>query len=216
MLEKVNSEVTVYTIGHSNHTIEGFIDLLAIAGITAVADVRSMPYSRRMPHFCMPKLKETLKVAGIAYVFLGDQLGARPKDRSCYRSGTADYSLIAATQAFGVGLARVEDGAKLYKMALLCAEREPLDCHRTILVGRRLQVRGAAIRHVLADGTIEPNEDTERRLLERMNMQIGDLFGGPSNAVEAIAEAYEERGRQIAFTEERESADGMTHGATTT
>ncbi len=186
---------SVYSIGHSNHTIARFVALLRGQEVSAVADVRSVPYSRRLPHFGKAELQQSLKTAGIAYVFLGDQLGARPKDPACYHDGQVDYDLIAATAAFRAGLTRVEQGAERYRLALLCAEREPLDCHRTILVSRHLQDRGAEIRHILADGTLEPHSATEDRLLRQTNLETGDLFGTKSDRGALLREAYRRRSR---------------------
>ena len=180
----------LYTVGHSNHGIEPFLALLQGQGITAVADVRSVPYSRRMPHFSKAPLSAALKEAGLAYVFLGEQLGARPKDPACYRGGLVDYELIAAREAFGDGLARVERGAERFRLTLLCAEREPLDCHRTLLVARHLQDRGNEIRHILADGTLEPHGATEDRLLRQAGLAGGDLFTDRSGL---LREAYRRR-----------------------
>jgi uncharacterized protein (DUF488 family) len=206
-------ERTIYSIGHSNHEIAAFLGLLRGAGISAVADVRSSAFSRRHPQFNQPDLKDALKAAAIDYVYLGDQLGARPKDLRCYRAGRAEYGLIAATDAFREGLRRVEDGAGRYRIALMCAEREPLDCHRTILVARHLQRRGARIFHILADGTIEPNEQTELRLVKMMRLETGDLFGGPRNVAETIDHAYDRRGREICYADEMNGGDeGSTEG----
>lgn len=181
---------TVYTVGHSNHGIDRFLGLLQAGAITAVADVRSVPYSRRMPHFCKADLQARLEAAGLVYVFLGEQLGARPKDPACYRDGRVDYDLIAITETFKAGLARVERGAARFRLALLCAEREPLDCHRSLLVARHLTARGAEIRHILADGSLEPHGATETRLLAQMNLATGDLFADRSDL---LAEAYRRR-----------------------
>ena len=156
-----------FTIGHSNHALDRFLGLLEGHAITAVADVRSVPYSRRLPHFDRPVLQRALAAAGIAYVFLGNLLGGRPKDPSCYRDGKVDYALIAATPGFGNGLARLEDGTNRYRIVLMCAERDPLDCHRALLVSRHLAERGAGINHILADGSLESHEDTERRLRDK-------------------------------------------------
>lgn len=192
----------IYTIGHSNHSIDRFVCLLREAGITAVADVRSVPFSRRMPHFNQRALKKALKSVGIAYTFLGEQLGARPKERSCYRDGVADYSLIAKSAAFADGLRRVEEGAGRYRIVLMCAERDPLDCHRTLLVARHLQDRGSTICHILADGRLEANETTERRLLEMVGMRTRDLFAPSISGKEAIAKAYDKRGSKVVYAEE--------------
>ena len=128
----------VYTIGHSTHPIERFIELLKMHSITAICDVRSAPYSRMNPQFNREPLRDTLKEAGIAYVFLGEELGARSKDLSCYRNGKVDYELLARTELFHSGLERVREGARTHRIALMCAEKDPLDCHRTILVARNL------------------------------------------------------------------------------
>jgi uncharacterized protein (DUF488 family) len=198
---------TVYTIGHSNHDVATFVALLRGAGITAVADVRSVPYSRRHPQFGKDTLSASLRAADIAYVFLGDRLGARPKDRSCYHAGRAGYRLIAASEAFREGLGRVEEGAERHRIVLMCAEREPLDCHRTVLVARHLQRRGIRIVHILADGTFEPNEATERRLLKRMHMDTPDLFDAMGDARAAVEEAYDRRGDEICYAEPAPAAD---------
>ena len=153
----------VYTIGHSNHPIERFVDLLRGAGITAVADVRSTPHSRRWPQFGRARLERSLAEADIAYVYLGAELGGRPGDPSLLSDGKPDYGRMAATPAFAAGLDRVVDGVRRYRIALMCAEREPLECHRFLLVSPHLLQRGVAVRHILADGTIEPNEITQGR-----------------------------------------------------
>jgi uncharacterized protein (DUF488 family) len=193
----------LYTIGHSNHPIESFLALLAGAGITALADVRSAPYSRRLPQFGREALRRSLTEAGIAYVFLGDKLGARPADPACYRDGVADYGLIAATPGFAEGIGRLLDGARRHRICVMCAEKEPLDCHRTILVARALRARGARIRHILADGTIEEAEATDRRLLAATGQDTGDLF---SLAADPVDLAYASRGQAIAFRGEAEDA----------
>src|SRR5262245_25862717 len=119
----------LFTIGHSNHPIERFVALLQQHTIAAVADVRSVPYSRRHPQFSREALARSLAAAGIDYLFLGDALGARPKDPACFVDGRADYDRIAARPEFAAGFARVRAEAGRARVALMCAEREPLDCH---------------------------------------------------------------------------------------
>lgn len=140
----------IYTIGHSNHTIEGFISLLLKYDITAVADVRSTPYSRFNPQYNREPLSVALKKAGIAYVFLGEELGARPEDPACYVNGRVDFDRVAVREQFRRGLSRVLAGADKYHITLMCAEKEPLDCHRTILVCRNLKDQGVCIKHIFA------------------------------------------------------------------
>jgi uncharacterized protein (DUF488 family) len=154
----------LYTVGHSNHPIDKFLDLLTGNGISAVADVRSQPFSRRFPQFNKERLAASLSERGIAYVFLGKELGARSDDESCYEDGRVQYPRLAATPLFKQGIARVLTGAEKFRVALMCAEKEPLDCHRTLLVSRALEQRGASIAHILADGSVETQAQTMTRL----------------------------------------------------
>jgi uncharacterized protein (DUF488 family) len=157
--------MNIYTIGHSNHPIEKFLGLLSQHGITAIADVRSTPFSRRNPQFNSNKLAASLHAQGIAHVFLGKELGARSEDPCCYEDGRVQYRRLAQTDLFKQGLERVIAGAERYRLALMCAEKEPLDCHRTLLVSRALELQGAAVTHILADGQLEPNDQTMARLV---------------------------------------------------
>jgi uncharacterized protein (DUF488 family) len=131
---------------------------------------------------------------------MGHQLGARSLDRDCYVDDRVDYERIAATEAFQEGLRRIVCGASRHTIAIMCAEREPLDCHRTILVAQHLQARGLEIRHILADGTIEPHSVTEARLIARMcSRDSPDLFSADVNPIAQLKDAYSRRGREIAF-----------------
>jgi uncharacterized protein (DUF488 family) len=167
---------TLYTVGHSNHAIEKFIGLLTANGITAVADVRSRPFSRRHPQFNKERLASALTQHGIAYVFLGKELGARSEDPSCYENGKVQYPRLAATPAFKAGIERVLAGAAKFRVTLMCAEKEPLDCHRTLLVSRALESAGASIAHILADGSVESQEETMSRLIDLVGLSKEDLF----------------------------------------
>ncbi len=160
----------LFTIGHSNLSIEAFVLLLQKHGITAVADVRSHPFSRYLPHFNKSEIAAYLSMAGIRYVFLGKELGARPEDLSCYdTSGKALYDRIAATPLFFAGIQRLLKGAASYKISLMCAEKDPITCHRTILVCHKLKEFNLQINHILSDGTLESHQDLEARLLSKFN-----------------------------------------------
>ena len=185
----------LFTIGHSNHPIERFLELARGAGVTAVADVRSIPASRRYPWFNGARLKARLEAEGIAYVPLGDALGGRPREERLYRDGVADYAAMARTDAFRAGLDRVGEGARRYRVCLMCAEREPLDCHRCLLVAPALEARGYAIGHILADGAIEPHGATEDRLLALAG-DPADLF---TDRAGRLAAAYARRAGSAAF-----------------
>lgn len=187
---------SIYTIGHSNHSAVRFVDLLQGAGIDCVADVRSTPFSRRNPQFSQKALATSLKDAGIEYWFLGDALGARPTDPDCWEDGRVSYARIARSAAFQEAIHDLIEDSHGKRIALMCAEKEPLDCHRTILVGRALAKRDTELHHIHADGRIEPHAALEDRLLHVAKEQV-DLL---SSRDAALARAYDKRGRQMAFT----------------
>jgi len=189
----------VFTIGHSTQTAEHFIELLQAHGISAIADVRSSPYSRTNPQFNRETLRETLRQCGIAYVFLGSELGARSKDPRCYRAGKVQYDLLAQTTSFQEGIARVIEGSQKYSVCLMCAEKDPLECHRAILVGRELHERGIAVIHVLADGRTESHEELVARMLNRLHLAGGDML---SSRDELVEQAYRAQGEIIAYQDE--------------
>lgn len=186
----------ILTIGHSTLPIDEFAALLRKHAVTAVADVRSSPFSRYNPQFNRDALKRELSKAGIQYVFLGKELGARSDDPGCYVGTKVQYSKLAATPLFRAGLDRVEQGAAQYNVALMCAEKEPLDCHRTILVARELVSRGHDIVHILADGSLEPHAHTMLRLLDQLGLPHQDMFRSQGDIFD---EAYGRRGEKIAY-----------------
>jgi uncharacterized protein (DUF488 family) len=188
--------LTVYTIGHSTHPIERFLGLLAKHRMNAIADVRSWPYSRRHPQFDRESLRESLREQGLMYVFLGDHLGARPKDRGCYEDGKVRYEVLAASPLFRRGLERVLRGAAQFRLALMCVERDPLDCHRAILVARQLAEGGARVHHILGDGALETQEEAVERLLRRLRLPTSDLF---RDREENLREAYNRQSAAIAY-----------------
>jgi uncharacterized protein (DUF488 family) len=190
-------EPTLFTIGHSTHELAEFLRLLNVHGVEAVADVRSQPVSR-LTHFDRDELADALGAEGIEYVFLGRELGARRDEPECYEDGQAVYERIAELPAFREGLARVIQRVGQQRLALMCAEKEPLDCHRMILVCRHLRNQGIAIRHILADGEAEDHAAAQRRLL-RLTKEERTLFEPDVTEEELLGRAYEKRGRQIAY-----------------
>jgi uncharacterized protein (DUF488 family) len=200
----------VYTIGHSNHAAERFTALLAMHRIATVCDVRSNPYSRFNPQFNREGLKQVLAGSGVGYVFLGQELGARSDDLSCYEHGKVQYDRLARTGLFQKGLDRVEEAARANRLALMCAEKDPLDCNRTILVAPHVQARGFTVEHILDDGTLENHADTTARLLRLLNLPEQDLFRSHE---EILEDAYRIRGARIAY--EKEPASGHPAKVTT-
>jgi uncharacterized protein (DUF488 family) len=193
--------LTIFTIGHSNHPLERFERLLKSAGITAVADVRSAPYSRHTPHFSKDELKHSLREIGVAYSYLGHELGGRPRDKSFYSAGTADYEKMAQAPSFKEGVSRVMSGATKYRIALLCSEHDPLDCHRCLLVGRELSRQGVCVEHILSDGSIQTHSDVEEKLLKTAGNRDEDFF---MPRQERIDSAYRERSRRVAYSDQEQ------------
>ncbi|MDJ0581509.1 DUF488 domain-containing protein [Crocosphaera sp.] len=207
----------LFTIGHSNLDIKDFVSLLIQHNVTALADVRSSPYSRYLPHFNRENLKNVLLNSGIKYVFLGEELGARTKDESCYVEGKAVYENIAQTQLFAQGIERINKGLQDYNIALMCAEKDPITCHRAVLVCRHLKVSLLNINHILQNGDLEPHDNLEKRLLEIHNLDQSQkettvqlsLFDHNSaqtpvptlSPEEALKEAYRKQGDKIAYVE---------------
>jgi uncharacterized protein (DUF488 family) len=198
------------TIGHSNHSIEAFILLLEQHGITAVADVRSHPFSRYLPHFNKSEITASLSAVGIQYVFLGKELGARPEDLSCYdTSGKALYDRIAATPLFAAGIQRLLKGAANYKISLMCAEKDPITCHRTILVCHKLKEFNLPINHILSDGNLESHQDVEARLLSKFNknknnnlpiqLSLFEIEPEVKNEIVDLETAYYRYGLEVAY-----------------
>jgi uncharacterized protein (DUF488 family) len=202
----MNETEPIFTIGHSNHPLWRFVELLQAHAIQTVVDVRSVPYSRRYPAYNRESLHRELKSHGVGYVFLGAELGARPSDPSCYVGQRVSYEKIAETRRFRAGLERAIELARTQRLTILCAEKEPLDCHRALLVSRQLNARGVLVAHILADASLETQEAAENRLLDEEGMRQMGLF--ESNQ-DLLSKAYARREERRAFTQ---SNDGDNNG----
>ena len=189
----------VLTIGHSTHPLATFVELLRMNAVTALADVRSAPHSRFNPHFNRENLEKALVAHGIRYVFLGRELGGRSDDPSCYRNGRVHYALLAQTESFRAGIERVIRGAGEHRVALMCAEKEPLDCHRTLLVAPALTKARILIEHILADGRVESHEAAMDRLLGLLGLLSKDLFRSKGQLIE---EALIRQADRVAYVDD--------------
>lgn len=148
---------TIFTIGHSNQAAETFAALLERHGVKLLADIRSQPASRFSPQFNRAALAARLEASGIAYRWLGNSLGGRPRDPAAYREdGHPDYARMAAAPAFHAGLDALLAEAAKRPTAIMCAERNPEKCHRNQLVTPALLGRGATVQHILGDGRLIP------------------------------------------------------------
>lgn len=200
-----SNDLTLFTIGHSTHSLEHFVKLLRAHDIRAVADVRSSPFSRYNPQYNQEVLNRMLRSAGIYYVFLGKELGARRTESECYVGNKVSYPLVARTSAFQQGLERLRAGAERMRIAIMCAEKDPLECHRTVLIAHYARTVFAHIEHIREDGNLESQESADRRLLAKYRVNETDFFRPKEDLLE---EAYRKRGEEIAFEETHESAAG--------
>jgi uncharacterized protein (DUF488 family) len=190
---------TLYTIGYSKHSLESFVDSLNEYGINAIADVRSMPFSSFKSEFNKDYLSGCLNAKGIQYAFLGKECGARFEDRSCYINGKIDYKLIARHKIFQKGLERIKEGIHKFNIALMCAENDPIYCHRMILICRNLKQFEIPIYHILNINEIESQCKAENRLLKLFNLNQPELFDSKETQMER---AYDKQGDKIAFKDE--------------
>jgi len=201
----MNPLFDIYSIGHSTHSVERFSSLLDLAGINAIADVRTSPFSRYFPHFSKTEVQAWLKEAGVAYSYLGRELGGRPDDPRLFRNGVADYEAMAKVPAFENGIDRLLKGAGRFRVAMMCSEQDPLDCHRCLLVARKLAERGINTGHILASGDVLSHATIEERLLQLEKQANEDLFASRD---ERLVTAYRNRNLKVAFSTPAEGKDG--------
>ena len=199
------AESVVYTVGHANHPIGRFIELLRQHGIARLVDVRSSPYSAHHPAFNRPDLEQFMWRAHLGYWFLGDQLGGRPADTSLYFAGQVDYERLARVVEFRKGLKQIYGNASKYRLALMCAEGDPIRCHRALVVARQVQRMGLTVRHILPDGRCRDHRDLEQDILKAYRnsqslFEVRPVHGGP----EELDAAYRWQTGVFAY---REDAD---------
>lgn len=174
----MNAPETLYTIGHSNYTFEQFLELVRGHDIEVIADVRSAPYSRWVPHFNKRELERALEENGVRYVYLGRELGGRPDNPEFLDDeGHALYYKMAQTPEFHSGIERLREGIKQHRVAVMCAEEDPTVCHRTLLVGRVLRREyGVTVRHIRGDGRVTESEaqPEQRSLFDGLGQTSGE------------------------------------------
>ncbi|HTK08121.1 MAG TPA: DUF488 domain-containing protein [Ktedonobacteraceae bacterium] len=168
--------VPIYTIGHGNRSIADFIALLQRYQISYVADVRSQPYSRYMPHFSKNALEQALHAQHLHYLYLGETLGGRPLDRSCYVDGKVDYALVREKPWYLQGIQRLRTAwEKQLTVALMCSELKPQECHRGKLIGNTLLEQGITVAHIDETGVLREQEEINLLLTSGQATLFDDL-----------------------------------------
>ncbi len=191
----------LFTIGHSILEMGAFAKLLKDCGVELVADVRSVPQSARLPHFSHPALEKLLAAENISYLFLGEELGGRPDDSDAYRpNGVVDYAARRRSYAFQRGVERLLKELEERSVAMLCAEEDPLQCHRFMMVCPELVKLGVDPQHIRKGGQMETQAAAEDRLLEANGLgsvATNTLF--PQARSDALEDAYRLQAERFAF-----------------
>jgi uncharacterized protein (DUF488 family) len=163
----------VFSIGHGKHSREALLERLTRAEVSYLVDVRSTPYSRYQPDFSREPLERFLRDNGVRYVFMGDLLGGRPQDDSCYTDGKVDYTKTRAKEFFVRGIGRLKEAySQGLTICLLCSESQPSQCHRAKLVGAALADEGINVLHLLPDGASR----TQSEVIAEITNGQGNLF----------------------------------------
>ena len=191
----------LFTVGHSNLDFEQFVKLLRDCAVKLLVDVRSRPQSSRFPQFSQPGFERLLAAEGIAYLFLGDELGGRPDDPDAYRpDGLADYRSRRKSYAFRAGLERLLKELEVHTLVMMCAEEDPLECHRFLMICPELVQAGIQPLHIRKGSRIEMEEAAENRLLDAAGfgaVAVNTLF--PEARLEALEKAYELQAEKFGF-----------------
>lgn len=201
----MNPRFPLFTLGHSTHSADVFLGLLRGHGVSVVFDVRSAPYSGRYPHFSRPDMSRWLEQSQVRYFFAGKHLGGRPSDQSLYLNNQANYAEMAKSADFLSALRRLASWTRRARCALVCAEADPIDCHRFLLIGRELCTHNLDVYHILPNGTAEPHRATERRLLRKLGLLQADVF---DNQADAVAAAYTIQASRVAYSSLAEGPAG--------
>ncbi|WP_298077272.1 DUF488 domain-containing protein [uncultured Abiotrophia sp.] len=192
----------LYTIGHSTFEISNLVNNLKKYNINYLLDVRSMPYSRFAPQYNKSELERELKKHNIKYFYMGKFFGARQLDRTFYPNGYIDFSVYRKSDLFLKGKTSVLRGLKEYNIALMCTEKNPIECHRTIMIARDFEVSDVKVMHILHDGKLKSQEEISNELLERFfpDRHQVSLFNEENKDINwYLDEAYKKQNELIGY-----------------
>ena len=199
------NNLRLYTVGHSNQSLEEFLSLLQHHGINCVVDVRSIPASKYAPQFNEENLRVFLKLHGIKYLPFGDEFGARRTD--CIdEDGQVNFELAVTTPLFQQGAERLKNGLKRgFSIALMCTEADPLECHRFSLVSRYFHNQGIKIFHILKNAELASQGEIEKRMVNEFLhsrkyhlAEVDELFG-TYTAEDQLRDAYRMKNKEIGY-----------------
>lgn len=192
----MDKNIQCYTIGHSNRSIEEFIDLLSIQAINCIVDARSMPYSKYAIQFNKDTIKNFLESNKIHYIFMGDEIGAKTEDKKFLTDGKVDFNKLKEKEEFKNGIDRIIEGlTKKYIIAIMCSEKNPVDCHRFSLISKALKTKGISVKHIISQGEIKTQEQLEDEIVKNVEKNQLNIFGES----ESIDYAYEKIAGKIGY-----------------
>lgn len=205
-MEAANQQLICFTIGHSNQSIDSFLQLLKIHKINCIIDIRSIPYSQNNPQFNKENLKSELRNNSIFYILMSDSLGAKYNNPELlFPDGKVDFRKVRQTENFKVGIKRIIEGIKKgYSIALMCSEKDPFNCHRFVLVSYQLSKEGVSVKHICGDGSIALNSELEKKILSEYvsNYLTATLLESAMTLEDALELGYAKRNIDIAFTKQ--------------
>jgi uncharacterized protein (DUF488 family) len=189
----------IYTFGYSTHTFIELVNSIKNNNIDVAVDVRSVPYSKYTPQFNKESVKEGLLKEKIHYLHFGDEFGARRIEKEAYTNGKVDFQKVIKLPKFLKGIERINNGLeKNYHIVLLCTEKEPIDCHRFLLVSKVLKdLLHINIHHILFDGNIIEQNEVELKMIKQLNLH-NSLF---ENNKDNLEKAYKIFGNKIVYQE---------------
>ena len=196
----------IYTIGHSNYDTDYFMSLLFKFKVNTIVDVRSVPFSKYVPHFNKDNIKGLLNNFGIHHIYMGEELGIIKDNPSLLsKEGYLDFDKVKETELFQKGITRINAGfSKGYTIAIMCTEKDPIDCHRSILIGWELHKEKHEITHILTDGSLETHWEFESRLVNmyfplKMQQDLFSIIAPPESEDEILYKAYKLRNKDIGY-----------------
>ncbi|MGN1350189.1 MAG: DUF488 family protein [Anaerovoracaceae bacterium] len=195
----------LFTIGHSQHEIDYFMKLLKKYHIDSVCDVRSIPYSKYAGQYNRENIEKTIARSGMQYAFMGASFGARPAEKALYcEEGCLDFERVRKSEGFLRGFHHVMQGLQQGRnIALMCTEKDPFDCHRAILVSRAFALAGVEVNHILADGTLQHQNQLNERLMNRYFPQRDQIsfwdYMNKTEPADDLSRAYQLRNKEIGY-----------------